>query len=146
MKNLFLISVFSFSVSLTSAQTVKETEVPSPVKTIFNKQYPNTKVDKWEKEDGNFEAEFKQNKKEVSVVISPDGKIMETETKIENSALPKAAADYIAKNMASKKIKEVSKITFADKSINYEADLGDMDFIFDAKGNFIKKEVDTEKD
>ena len=72
--------------------------------------------------------------------------IKETENKVETSTLPKAASEYLKQNMPDKKIKEVSKITFADKSVNYEADMGDMDIIFDSKGNFIKKEVDTEKD
>ena len=45
---------------------------------------------------------------------------------------------YIQKNHSGAKIKEASKITLADGTLHYEAEVNGRDLIFDANGNFIK--------
>lgn len=156
MKNLTIILALSLGFGSAYAQKVKEAEVPSEVKDAFKKAYPKGEVEKWEKEDGNYEAEFeieripmdKSGKKEeieMSAVYTPKGELIQTETEIKISELPKAISEYIEKNVA-KKIKEASKITDAKGVVNYEAEAGEVDYIFDADGKFLKKEQDTEKD
>jgi hypothetical protein len=131
-----------------NAQTIKEADVPAGVKAAFTKLYPAAKVKKWEKENGNYEAEFDYNKVETSVLIGPNNNLLETEIEIKVAELPKAVSDYCTKNMPGKKIKEASKITSADGKVSYEAEVDEADYIFDASGTFIKKEVenDTDKD
>lgn len=150
MKKIVLLVALSLGVSLGYSQKVKEAEVPAAVKESFVKHYPNTKVEKWEKEGSNFEAEFESNKVETSVLFDAAGNIIETEIEINIAALPKAASEYVSKNMPGKKIKEASKITDAKGKVTYEAEVDNADYIFDANGNFIKKEVekddDTDKD
>ena len=68
MKTLFTIVSLGLGLSLANAQTVKEADVPTPVKDALKKQYPAAKVEKWEKEDTNYEAEFHINKIETSAV------------------------------------------------------------------------------
>ena len=56
---------------------IKESEVPKAVMDGFRAKYPNAVVEKWEAEheDGKFyfEAEFKDNGKEIEAHITPDG-------------------------------------------------------------------------
>jgi len=129
------------------AQKVKESEVPKAVVTSFQNSFKGAKVEKWEKEkDGTYEAEFDWNKIETSASFSADGKLNETETEIKTSELPKAVTDYIAKNYAGYKNEEAAKITDAAGKISYEAEVKkgkeEMDLIFDANGNFLKKIVE----
>lgn len=160
MKNLTLIIALSFGAFSGYAQDVKEADVPAAVKEAFAKKYPGLKAE-WEKEDGNYEAEFEGKKMRVnmetgknikeevegSVLISPDGAILETEEEIEVKDLPKAVAEYIAKNAGGKKIKEASKITDKNNVITFEAEVGKEEYFFDAGGAFIKKEaMKKEKD
>jgi len=58
MKTLFTIVTLGLGLSLANAQTVKEADVPSPVKEAFKKQYPSAKAEEWEKEGANYEVEI----------------------------------------------------------------------------------------
>ncbi|MBU0488204.1 MAG: PepSY-like domain-containing protein [Bacteroidetes bacterium] len=140
---LFALAIFATGLY---AQKVKPQDVPEPVKTAFAKLYAGVTVDKWEKEDGNFEAEFKKDGKEISVLFDAAGTLMQTEEEIAVSALPQAVADYVSKNLGGKKIDEASKITLADGTVNYEAEVGKKDYIFDAAGKFIKQDEEGAQD
>jgi hypothetical protein len=68
---LIVISICSFSIF---AQNV---EVSKKVQDEFMKLYPKTTEAKWSKESKEeFEADFKENGKSVSVVINSEGELM----------------------------------------------------------------------
>jgi hypothetical protein len=146
MKNLIIILALSLGFGSAYAQKLKEADVPAAVKESFKKSYPAAKVEKWEKEGDLYEAEFMVGKVEHSVGMNAAGNVIETEMEIDVKDLPKAVSDYVTKNMPGKKIKEASKITTADGTNNYEAEVDGTDYIFDGDGKFLKKETDTEKD
>ena len=148
MKKITLIAALCLGITAGYAQKVKEADVPSAVKDAFKKAHPTAKAEKWEKEDGNFEVEYDMSKTEASDVYDPSGKLVQTEVEIKASELPKGVSEYVTKNLAGKKIDEAAKITEANGTITYEAEIGKADYIFDANGNFIKKEEDKagEKD
>jgi hypothetical protein len=152
MRKLTLIVALCLGITAGYAQKVKAEEVPVAVKDAFTKKYPGLKAE-WEKEDGNYEAEFdgkqmkvnmesgKSSKAEVegSVLISPDGSILETEEEIETSTLPKGVSEYVTKNLGGKKIAEAFKITNASGAISYEIEIGKDEYLFDNSGAFVKK-------
>jgi hypothetical protein len=138
-KTIILTAAFGLSLMVANAQKMSESAVPSVVKETFLKQYSGVKNAHWEKEHGNYEAEFEVNKVTTSVVIDPKGVLLETETTIDQSELPKKVQEYLAKNMAGKKIKEAAKITNSKGVVTYEAEVGKADYLFDANGEFIKK-------
>lgn len=146
MKTLFTIVTLGLGLSLANAQTLKEADVPTPVQDALKKQFPTAKVEKWEKEGSNYEAEFHINKVETCAVYDSSGKFIESEIEIKESELPKGVADYIAKNLKGKKIKEAAKITDAAGNVSYEAEIDNIDYIFDSNGALIKKEEEKEKD
>jgi hypothetical protein len=121
---------------------MSEAEVPAAVKATFASQFPGVKAEKWEKEKGNFEVGFHKNKTEMSCLIDASGKLLETETEIPVSELPKAVSDYVAKNKPGKKIKEASKIVDASGTMTWEAEVEKMDLVFDKDGKFIKEAKD----
>src|SRR6476661_8514659 len=122
-------------------QKLNESQVPAVVKIAFEKKYPSAKAS-WDKEDANYEANFKQDGKAMSAVIDKNGTIVETETDIPVTDLPKAAQDYMKKNYPATKIEEAAKIVKANGDINYEAEVHHKDVIFDANGKFIKEDKD----
>ncbi len=61
--------------------------VPVNVKTNFKKDFPGVNV-KWDKEDSNFEASFKQNNNTMSALYNANGNKLETEQDIDAAALP----------------------------------------------------------
>jgi hypothetical protein len=145
MKTTITIFALALGINFANAQTVKEAEVPAAVKEALKKAYPTAKVEKWEKEEANYEAEIKVGKAESSVVYDASGNLVMTEVEIKVTELPKGVTDYINTNLKGKKAKEASKMTYTDGKVNYEAEVDDVDYIFDEKGNFIEKEKETDK-
>lgn len=139
MKKLALMMVAAMITSLTFAQKLQEKDVPAPVKTSFQKNFPQAKVDKWEKEGVNFEAEFELNKSEQSVLFDAQGSIIETEIEIEISQLPNGVLDYVKTNYKGQSVKEAAKITDTKGTVTYEAEIKGMDLLFDSNGKFIKE-------
>jgi len=138
--------LFVLAAAVTIFSCSKKIAVPDVVKTKFASLYPDAKNVKWEKEDAMFEAIFKVNDAETSLVFDASGTLTETETVIPVSSLPAPIADYIAKNAGGKKIDEACKIVDAAGKVTYEAEAGDADYIFDESGGCISKKEEEDKD
>lgn len=74
---------------------------------------------------------------EMSAVYDSNGVCKETELSIPGTRLPVAVKAYILKNYNGNKIKEAAKITAADGTVTYEAEVNKQDLIFDATGKFL---------
>ncbi len=136
-----MLAILALSMFTVNAQKLDVAKVPSAVKTSFEKKYPGVAA-KWEKENGNYEVNFKQEGTTMSVLIDPKGTIVETETDIKITELPVAVLSYIKEHYKGKTIKEGAKITKADGTVNYEAEVAGTDVIFDANGKFIREAKD----
>ena len=131
MKKILLFSFVLFAINIVSAQRVRSSKVPTAVKTAFAKAQPSTKKVSWSKEDANFEASFDNTQgKDMSVVITPTGDVVETELEIAFSELPQAAQMALK----GKKVKETAKITDAKGNVKFEAEVAGKDLLFDVNG------------
>jgi light-regulated signal transduction histidine kinase (bacteriophytochrome) len=139
MKKLTFILIFIMVTGFLMAQKIQSKDVPEAVMTAFQKEFPAAKIAKWDREENNFEASFDNNKLDQSVVFDAEGNVLEVEVEIKISEMPQAAKDYIASNFPGKKIKEVAKITDAQKTVTYEVEVNGMDVIFSEQGKFIKE-------
>ncbi len=142
---ILIIILFSFT-CVSNAQRLKESDVPTAVKTAFVKMYPGAISVEWEMENSKYEAEFKENNVETSAIFEANGTYVQTEVEIAVSSLPEAVREYVSKNLAGKKIKEAAKIIDAKGTITYEAEVGGKDYIFDASGVFLKIDSDGDDD
>lgn len=143
MKAILIMAASVLTFSCANAQKMNEADVPASVKSGFSKKYPGAKVEKWEKEGVDYEAEFDLNKVESSAVFDANGTFKELEQEIKTSELPKAVTDYCTKTYAGYKLSEAAKITDANGKVMYEAEMSKgkehFDALFDDKGNFVKK-------
>ncbi len=130
-----LVASISFSAS---AQQLAAAKVPAAAKASFAKKYPGVTA-KWEKENGKYEVNFKQHGNAMSVLMDDKGSISETEMDVKVNELPPAILAYVKEHYKGKAIKEGAKITKADGTVNYEAEVAGKDVIFDASGKFIKE-------
>lgn len=140
MKTIFMILTLGLGLGAAHAQKVKEAKVPGPVKEAFSKQYPSTKVEKWEKDGANYEAEFDVNNVETSAVYDSNGNFIESAVELKTAELPKGVTDYITNNLHGKKIREAAKITDATGRISYKAEVDREDYIFDYDCSFVRKD------
>ena len=131
---LIMLSVVSF------AQKIKEQNVPQVIKKALSEKFPNVKNVKWDKEENNFEASFKNNNIDNSILFNANGKIIETEIAIEVNQLPKNALQYLNDNFKNQKVKEAAKIITEKGNLIYEAEIKGKDLFFDENGNFITKD------
>jgi hypothetical protein len=141
MKRMFVMGLLLVSVPA-FAQKIDAAKVPVAVKSTFSKNFPKVTSAKWEKENGNFEANFSENGKKMSATFDDKGNWMETESKVEVSELPNGVAAYVAKNYNGQKIKGAAKLNMANGATNYEAEVKGKDIIFDGNGKFIKESKD----
>lgn len=139
MKNLFLFIGLTAILALTSCNESKK--APQEVQTALESLYPGiSKVD-WDDEDhSKWEAEFKNNGIKTTATFNADGSLVEVEEEIALSDFPKAAADYVQQNFSGEKVKEIVRITDAKGIVTYEAEVKDVELVFNASGNLIKKD------
>ncbi|MGZ3932662.1 MAG: PepSY-like domain-containing protein [Bacteroidia bacterium] len=130
-----------------SAQKLKEADVPKPVTAAFSAHFKNVKAEKWEKKpNGTYKAEFEQGKSESAGIFSAEGELLETETELKISGLPKAVTEHVAKNYEGFKIEKAEKIMHASGSGFYGIEIKKgrerKDLIYNASGVFVKDRID----
>jgi len=140
-KALVLAAVILSVTGSLKAQDLKAKDVPAVVKEALIKKYPEAAKVSWEKEKGNYEANWGgKSGEDNSVQFTPTGAFIEIVKAIPVTDLPKAIAPYIKAHYNGAKIKEAGKVTDAAGKTMYEAEIKGKDLIFDENGNFIKKD------
>lgn len=115
--------------------------VPPVVKTALTKKYPEASKVTWEKEKGNYEANWGgKSGEDNSVQYTPTGDFIEIVNAIPVSQLPVPVLAYVKEHYKGAKITEAGKVTDAKGKISYEAEVHGKDIVFDEKGNFVKAE------
>lgn len=142
MKKIFVLSIciFTFSIVLHAQEKENDTHsttVPAKISQSFAKDFPGMTAT-WDKEEANYEGNFKMDGKTMSVLYDAAGNRLETEEDMPISNLLQSVRDYIAKHYKGKKIKEAAIITRANGEVNIEAEVNGMDLLFTKQGQFIK--------
>lgn len=145
MKSFLLTGIAIFLCFSVFAQKLNTDKVPQAVKNAFKKTHPNASAS-WEWEDANYEANFKEEGKTMSCVISKQGTILETETVISYDQLPAGAKKYLNEHYKAKKWKEVARVVKANGDVNYEVDIAGKDVLFNSKGIHLEKPKEKEED
>jgi hypothetical protein len=115
--------------------------VPVPVKSALSKKYPAAAKVTWEKENGNYEANWGgKSGEDNSVQFTPSGGFIEIVNAIPVSQLPAPVITYVTAHYKGAKITEAGKVTDAKGKIFFEAEVKHKDILFDEKGTFIKSE------
>jgi hypothetical protein len=153
MKKLFGISVIMLALTTASfAQEKNEKNekhqemkskvmVPAAAQQALAKKYPEATKVSWEKENGNYEANWGgKSGEDHSVQFTPSGTFIEIVNAIPVSELPKNTVDYVKAHYKGAKITEAGKVTDAKGKTFYEAEVNGRDVIFDETGNFVKAE------
>lgn len=115
--------------------------VPAAVRSALAKKYPNASKITWEKENGNYEANWGgKSGEDQSVQFTPSGSFIEIVNAIPVNELPQSTIAYVKAHYKGTKITEAGKVTDAKGKTSYEAEVNGKDVIFDENGNFVKAE------
>ncbi len=140
-KTLTITTVIALAVGSLHAQGLKTKDVPPVVKEALTKKYPEATKVSWEKEKGNYEANWGgRSGEDNSVQFTPAGVFIEIVKAIPVADLPKNIAPYVKEHYNNAKIREAGKVTDAAGKTMYEAEIKGKDLVFDESGNFIKKD------
>jgi len=142
--SLYLVALFSLLAIPGLAQKAATPSVPAAAKAAFEKAYPGATKVKWSREKEDFEVDFLLASKEMAAVYTGNGVLKETEEAIAVKNLPQPVLAYIKQHYSKAVIKEAAKVTKADGTINFEAEVNHTDLIFDTNGNFIREEKDAD--
>jgi hypothetical protein len=128
----------------------KKVIVPDAVKKAFTAQFTNaTKIEWGLEKPGEFEAEFKLNKVEMSANFDEKGTLLETESEIKESDLPQAVKATLAKDFGGYKIDEVLKAEAKGVTtfeLTSQKDKKEFVLEFDINGKLLKQAEEKEDD
>ncbi|MDQ2719874.1 MAG: PepSY-like domain-containing protein [Bacteroidota bacterium] len=147
MKKIISLGAILFALSSTTFAQEKgegheHVNVPTAVKNANMQKYPESKTYHitWEKENGNYEANWGGKDGEAnSVQYTPSGNFIEIVKAIPVHELPANTIAYV-KEHYKVNITEAGKVTDAKGNTSYEAEVKGRDVIFDQNGNFVKAE------
>lgn len=142
MKKYFLTTLVAFAAGagVLFAQDLKAKDVPEAVKAAFAKKYPSATKVSWEKEDGNYEANWGGKSGEDNAAqFSPAGSFVEYAMAMQANQLPGTVTSYVKAHYSGMAIKEAAKVSDAAGTVTYEAEIKGKELIFDASGTFIKE-------
>jgi hypothetical protein len=139
----FSIMPFLFLIhSLVVGQKLDPSNVPGKVKSTFAKLFPGIQKISWEREAGDYEANFKMDGQSISALFKPDGSFIESELAIKINELPESIREYMKERYKKFPVREASRIIAASGVITYEAGIKGKDIIFDIRGSFLKEQQD----
>lgn len=140
MNRIFILAAMCCCTLALQAQTVKEKDVPSVVLKKIQELYPGVKGIKWEMEDGMYEASFKNEKTETSVLLSREALLAVIETEIKPSELPQEIQQAVAKDFLGQSIKEAVRLTDSKGQVTYEVKIADTEYVFTSGGSLLNTE------
>ncbi len=145
MKNILLAASALLLAGPAFAQKLTPGQVPAAVAATFQEAFPKATAVKWEKENGNYEAGFRQAGAKMSALLSASGQLKETETSLTPSALPAPVRAALAARYKGLKVNEAARIVAADTgAVMYEAEVRQngktRDVLFTADGGEVVKE------
>jgi hypothetical protein len=140
MKKIFVFIVAAaFLSSGARAQDIKASKVPEIVKSACMKKFPDASKVSWEKENGNYEANWGgKSGEDSSAQFTPTGIFVELEKAIPVNKLPTSIITYVREHQDGATIKEAGIITDSNGKVTYEAEVKGKDLIFDENGKFIR--------
>ncbi len=144
-KMILILLVLTVAASSMFAQDMAEKDVPVAVVSAFKDKFPDAASPEWKKnKSGKYEVKFKKEGQKAEAKFMADGKWDSSETRLEASALPNSASDYLKKNYGAYKIDQVKWEEDNDASKNkYEVKLkkekSEIELVFDGEGKFLKK-------
>ena len=145
MKNLLMFFVCMALVFGASGMKPKNEKIPATAKAGFATQFPSAGKVKWSVEKpGEYEAEFKLNDVETSVLLDAKGQVLETETEIEEGELPQAVKALLDQDFAGYKIDEIEKAVDSKGVTTFEMEAAHrkdkLEISFDSNGKLLSKE------
>ena len=140
MKKITILFVFAICTIQGNAQKLATSEIPEAVISAFKAANPNITNAEWNKEKSGYKVRYIANKRPCTVCYTNSGTRVVHDSKVAIATLPPGVKTYLDKNFPgnAEKINKVLKMTKPDGTVNYDVEMSGTDYIFDAKGSYLK--------
>lgn len=123
-------------------QDIPADQVPSVVRNAVSTKFTNTNSIEWEKKNTNYEAEFKIDKTEHTVLVAPGGQVLWIKKDITSDKLPAIIAQGIRRDHPTLTIDDADQLE-KDGVVYYQVELEkknakDMHLVYSIEGNIAK--------
>ena len=134
-----LLMMFTTVPVVVFCQNLAPAKIPPVIKAALAKKYPMAKNITWEKEKGNFEANWGgKSGEDMSVQFSPAGVFVEQVVAISPAILPESIIRFVMAHYKGAKITEAGRVTDAAGTLKYEAEVKGKDLLFSESGAYLK--------
>lgn len=145
---LFLVAPFFLNAQ---DKNLSESEVPSSVRSGFDKMFPGVSPVSWERENyGLYEAELDWKGHPASATFNANGLWMRTEKEVKESEMPPEVMAHARKMYPDFSVAECQIISTPDVRTLYEVEMfrgtERQSLIFDSNNAFLRIEVDEDDD
>ncbi len=139
---------FSCKQAKKTEEKAESGEVPEAVTKAFSEKFAAATDVKWEsEEEGEYEAGFTLNGKEMSAEFTADGTWKETETEVSQSDLPAAIVDTLEAAYGEYKVEETEMCETPEGrrwEIELKKDNTELELVMDDSGKILKQEEEQE--
>ena len=137
MKALFFLPLL---IGVANAQDVKTANVPIAARNAFIQKYPQAAKVSWEKEKGNYEANWGgKSGEDHSVQFTPAGVFVEAVDAMAVKDLPASVSAYVKEHYHAA-IREAGKRVDAKGNRTLEVEIKGKDLLFTPEGAFVSEE------
>lgn len=131
---------FPLLVGVANAQDVKTANVPQAARRALIQKYPQATKVSWEKEKGNYEANWGgRSGEDHSVQFTPSGEFVEAVDAMAVRDLPASVGQYVKEHYHGA-IREAGKRVDAKGNHTLEVEIKGKDLLFTPEGAFLSEE------
>lgn len=146
MRAKIILSVLALSLAfITSAQDLKESEVPAGLLEAFKKEHPNVRGVEWERDGAYYKVEFKRDSRDHEIWYDEKGQFFRSKEDITAAELPETVVASIKKSYPQFRTDDIEKWT-EGRATTYKVELksstGDRNVIFDKSGQVLVDVMD----
>lgn len=120
---------------------------PSAVTSAFTSAYPSAADVRWHQTpDGNYSAEFTNDKVRTKTVYTSAGALDRTRVAIPTSSIPAAVNTAVASSLNGQTIQKAFEVTLVkSKTVYYNIRFNSQDHFYNAAGSPVKWDKDNDK-
>jgi hypothetical protein len=137
-KTLLFFAVILCSIS-SFAQGNSATAIPSQVSQSLMTLFPAATNITWEMDRGYYVPSFKNNSVATKALIDQKGTLIQSEIKLDRTALPQTAKDYISNHFPGIETKETATVTTMNGKKRIRASVGSKTLIFEVTGAYLSE-------
>lgn len=146
MNKLFLMSVITLlgAWSLTFAQEIPQSEVPSVIANRFQQDFPEAKDIEWERKGDFYEVEFEIGRpdKDHKIRYDAQANVLRHKAEITKQDLPAEIAQILDTDYPAYRIKDIKKIVDGNTTLytlEAKTPIEEWELVFDSQGRLLSK-------